>query len=137
MRRLIQQLVFLTCVLLPGMVGAQAIQNSATAEVNALGLDLTQATVMLNRTGAVNAALSTVTVDPPIVLADGVAFSTITVTLLDGNSLPLAGLPVSLASSRGALDIITQPLAPTDINGVTTGEIRSNNIGITQIIATE
>ena len=67
MRRLIQQLVFTICVLLPGMVGAQAIQNSATAEVNALGLDLSQATVTLNRTGAVSAALSTVTVDPPIV----------------------------------------------------------------------
>ena len=119
------------------MVGAQAIQNSGTAEVNALGLDLSQATVTLNRTGAVNAALSTVTVDPPIVLADGIVFSTITVTLLDSNGMPLAGLPVSLASSRGALDVITQPLAPTDLNGVTTGEIRSTNIGIAQIIATE
>ena len=137
MRRLIQQTIFLVCVLLPSMVGAQAIQNSATAEVNALGLDLSQATVTLNRTGAASATLSTVTVDPPVVLADGVAFSTITVTLLDSNSMPLAGLTVSLASSRGALDILTQPLTPTDINGVTTGEIRSSNIGVTQIIATE
>ena len=137
MRRLIQQVIFLVCVLLPGMVDAQAIQNSGTAEVNALVLDLSQATVTLNRTGAVDAALSTVTVDPPVVLADGVAFSTITVTLLDSNSMPLIGLDVSLASTRGALDTITQPLAPTDINGVTTGQIRSTTIGITQIIATE
>ena len=77
------------------------------------------------------------TVDPPIVLADGVAFSTITVTLRDGLNQPLVGRVVSLASSRGALDVVTQPLNPTDVNGVTTGEIRSLMNGPAQILATD
>jgi len=125
------------CMLLPGVALAQAIQNSATAGLNTLSLDLSQATVTLNRAGTVDSNNSSVTVDSPIVVADGNAFSTITVTLRDGNNLPLAGRVVSLASSRGALDTLTQPINPTDINGVTTGEIRSSLNGIAQILATD
>jgi len=125
------------CVLLPAMAGAQVLQNSGTGELNALPLDLTGATVTLNRLPAVDAANSTVTVDPPVVAADGVAFSTVTVTMRDVNNQPLAGRTVSLASSRGILDTLTQPLNPTDVNGATTGEIRSVNPGLTQVLATD
>ncbi|MEE9212753.1 MAG: invasin domain 3-containing protein, partial [Phycisphaeraceae bacterium] len=123
-------------LVLPGIAAAQTtIQNSATGELNTLGLDLSQATVTLNRFTLVNQFNSTVTVDPPIVVANGLDFSTITVTLRDNNNLPVAGRVVSVASSRGAQDIVTQPLNPTDVNGVTTGEIRSTLIGFATITA--
>jgi uncharacterized repeat protein (TIGR01451 family) len=72
-----------------------------------------------------------------VVAADGIEFSTITVTIRDINNQPLAGRTISLASSRGILDMLTQPLNPTDVNGVTTGEIRSINPGITQVLTTD
>ena len=137
MRRLIQQFIFLLCVLLPGIVSAQIIQNSGTGELNGISLDLSQATVTLNRVSLVDATNSTVTVDPPVVVANGIAFSTITVTLLDINGLPIAGRVVALASSRGATDLVTQPANPTDVNGVTTGEIRSTMNGVAQVLATD
>jgi len=125
------------CMLLPGLAFAQLLQNSASGEVIALSLDLSQATVTLNRTtGLVDPNNSPVTVDPPVVVADGIAFSTVTVTLRDSNNLPLAGRVVTLASSRGALDMVSQPLNPTDANGVTTGEIRSTLAGTAQVMAT-
>ncbi|MEE9212542.1 MAG: invasin domain 3-containing protein, partial [Phycisphaeraceae bacterium] len=140
MDRLIRQLIFVVSLvlLLPGMANAQLIQNTASGELNSLSLDLSQATITLNRTaGLVDPSNSTVTVNPPVVVADGTAFSTITVTLRDSNNLPLSGRLVSLASSRGALDVVTQPLNPTDVNGVTTGEIRSILNGIAIISATD
>ncbi len=139
MGRLIRHLILITglWILLPAMAFAQVIQNSATGELNALSLDLSQATITLNRSVLVDPGNSTVTVDPPIVTADGVAFSTITVTLRDGLNQPLVGRVVSLASSRGVLDVVTQPLNPTDVNGVTTGEIRSTLNGPALILATD
>lgn len=130
-------LIFGLCMLLPGMSFAQAVQNSATGELNTLSLDLSQASVTLNRVSLVDPNNSTVTVDPPVVVADGIAFSTITVTMRDAANQPVAGRTVSLASNRGALDMVTQPLAPTDMNGVTTGEIRSALNGIAIIMATD
>ena len=140
MRCLIRQFVFCATVLLtlPGVTAAQVIQNTASGELNTLSLDLSQATVTLNRAPRIaDSGNSTVTVNPPIVAADGIGFSTITVTLRDGANLPLAGRVVTLASSRGPLDVVTQPLNPTDINGVTTGEIRSVTLGATQVLATD
>ena len=104
---------------------------------NTLSLDLSQASITLNRDTLVNPIHSTVTVNPPVVVANGVDFSTITVTLRDSNNLPVAGRVVSVGSSRGAQDILTQPLNPTDVNGVTTGEIRSSVSGATIISATD
>jgi uncharacterized repeat protein (TIGR01451 family) len=123
--------------LLPGIVVAQALQNSATGEFNSLSLDLSQATITLNRANLVDPNNSTVTVDPPVVTADGIAFSTITVTIRDGDDQPIAGQMVSIVSSRGALDVVTQPVNPTDINGVTTGAIRSTLNGPAQVLATD
>ena len=143
MGRLIRQIISASrlavgvCMLLPGLALAQLLQNSASGELNALSLDLSQATVTLNRTtGLVDPNNSPVTVDPPVVVGDGIAFSTVTVTLRDSINLPIAGQVVTLASSRGALDVITQPLNPTDANGVTTGEIRSTLTGTAQVLAT-
>ena len=139
MGRLIRQ-IFLTtvsCLLLPALSGAQTLQNSGSGELNTFGLDLTQATVTLNRLPLIDAVNSSVTVDPPVVAADGIAFSTITVTMRDGNNQPVAGRTVSLVSSRGAMDVVTQPSTPTDVNGITTGEIRSANSGLAQVLATD
>ncbi len=139
MHRLIRQLILAAglILLLPGMAAAQVIQNTATGELNTLSLDLSQASITLNRNSLVDPDNSTITVNPPIVVANGVGFSTITVTLRDSNNLPVAGRVVSVASSRGAQDIVTQPLNPTDVNGVTTGEIRSGFSGATIISATD
>ena len=139
MGRLIRQISFAAAfgLLLPVSSGAQTLQNSGSGELNMLGLDLTQATVTLNRLPMVDAANSSVTVDPPVVAADGIAFSTITVTLRNGSNQPLAGRTVTLASSRGVLDVIVQPLKPTDVSGVTTAEMRSVNSGLTQVLATD
>ncbi len=139
MGRLIRQ-IFLTtayCLLLPALSGAQTLQNSGSGELNSFSLDLTQATVTLNRLPLIDAANSSVNVDPPVVAADGIAFSTITVTMRDGNNQPVAGRTVSVASSRGALDVVIQPLNPTDVNGQTTAEIRSVNSGMTQVLVTD
>jgi uncharacterized repeat protein (TIGR01451 family) len=139
MARLIRQIFLFaaSCIALHATAGAQTLQNSATGELNGFSLDPAQATVSLNRLPLVDAANSNVTVDPPVVAADGIAYSTITVTMRNASNQPLAGRTVSLASSRGALDVITQPLNPTDANGVTTGEIRSVNAGLAQILATD
>jgi uncharacterized repeat protein (TIGR01451 family) len=139
MGRLIRQifLIAVSCLALPALAGAQTLQNTASGELNTFSLDLTQATITLNRLPLVDAANSSVVVDPPVVAADGIAYSTITVTMRDVNDQPLAGRLVSLASSRGALDIVTQPLNPTNANGVTTGEIRSATAGISQVLATD
>ena len=88
MGRLIRQ-IFLTtasCLLLPALSGAQTLQNSGSGELNTFSLDLTQATVTLNRLPLVDIVNSSVSVDPPVVAADGIAFSTITVTMRDGNN---------------------------------------------------
>ena len=138
MGRLLHKLILSAglLLLLPGMAAAQqAIENSATGELNSLSLDLSQATITLNRSTLVSPINSTVTVNPPVVTSNGVDFSTITVTLRDSNNLPVAGRAVSVASSRGAQDIVTQPLNPTDVNGVTTGEIRSTLNGVAIVSA--
>ncbi len=101
MGRLIRQISLSAafCLALPALSGAQALQNSASGELNTFSLDLTQATITLNRLPLIDAVNSSVTVDPPVVAADGIAFSTITVTLRDGNNQPVAGRTVSVASS--------------------------------------
>ena len=140
MGRLLHKLILAAglLLLLPGMAAAQQpIQNSATGELYGLNLDLSQATITLNRDTLVNPFNSTVTVNPPVVAANGFDFSTITITLRDNNNAPVAGRVVSVASSRGAQDILTQPLNPTDVNGVTTGEIRSTLAGISTVSATD
>ncbi|HSG06220.1 MAG TPA: invasin domain 3-containing protein, partial [Nitrospiria bacterium] len=92
-------------------------------------------TLTVNVTAAIDPLLSTVTVDPPIVVADGVSLSTITVTLIDTLGNPVTGKTITLASSRGATDILTQPAGPTDANGQAFGTIQSTTIGEATISA--
>jgi len=67
MGRLIRQIISAgrlavgVCMLLPGLALAQLLQNSASSELNTLSLDLSQATVTLNRLNTVDPNNSTVT----------------------------------------------------------------------------
>ncbi|MDH3589941.1 MAG: Ig-like domain-containing protein, partial [Gammaproteobacteria bacterium] len=85
----------------------------------------------------VDGANSEVLVDPPLVIADGVATGTITVRLRDAGDLPLAGRTVSLVSSRGAPDAITPVSGVTDADGNFTAAISSTMPGPATIIATD
>ncbi len=78
---------------------------------------------------------ATVTVDPPSVVADGVAVSRVTTRLLDNSGRPVPDKTIVLSSDRGSLDDITQPSAPTDAAGVATGTIRSLAPGASQLTA--
>ena len=80
---------------------------------------------------------STVTVDPQIVIADGSASSTITVTLRDANNQPVPAKSVTLSSSRAGVDTLIQPPAVTDAGGITQGAIRSATVGVATITATD
>ncbi len=80
---------------------------------------------------------STVTVNPKIVIADGNASSTITVTLRDTSNQPLPAKRVSLLSSRAGMDTVVQPPVSTNAMGITRGEIRSTVIGVATITATD
>lgn len=80
---------------------------------------------------------STVVVNPPVVFADGAAAGTVTVTLRNSTDQPLAGKTVTLSSDRGSADIVTQPIAPTNSEGMTTGEVRSAVPGLARIFAAD
>ncbi len=80
---------------------------------------------------------STVVVTPAVVLADGLAAGAVTVTLRNNMDQPLAGKTVTLSSARGDADILTQPIAPTNSEGVTTGEVRSTVPGLAPIFAAD
>ncbi|MEI7902936.1 MAG: glycosyl hydrolase, partial [bacterium] len=77
----------------------------------------------------VSAAKSTVTASPAVVLADGVATSTVTVTLKSANSKPIAGKTVALVSSRGAADTIAAASGASGKKGEVTFTVKSKTAG--------
>ncbi len=78
---------------------------------------------------AVSASASTVVSSPTSVLADGVAASTLTATLLDADGNPIAGKDVTISSSRGTSDAISAASGPSDASGVVTFTVRSSTTG--------
>src|SRR5204862_403935 len=72
----------------------------------------------------VSVSTSTVARGTNNVTADGSATSTITITVKDANSNPLAGQTVSI-TSNGTNNTLTQPGSTTDVNGQTTATIAS------------
>ena len=94
---------------------------------------------------------SIVTVDPLIVIADGISSSTITTTLKDVDGNPVSARGVILSSDRNggamssaakaavsmAMDQFEQPSDPTDSAGMTTGTVSSTYVGVATVIATE
>lgn len=131
--------IILSAALVACLAGpSYAIENTASGSVGASILDTGSSTVVLNLVGeAVDPALSRVTVDPNNVTADGTSLSTITVVLRDADSQPVPGRTVILSSDRGGLDVIAQPLSPSDETGTVTGTIRSGTVGVSTITATE
>ena len=69
---------------------------------------------------------STVSVAPGVLPADGVTTATITVTMRDDTGNPLPGRTVAL-QAPGTAVTVTQPLAPTDARGQTTGLLRATH----------
>ena len=93
--------------------------------------------------GPVSASASTAVANPTTVAADGSTPSTITITAMDAYGHPLAGQTVTLAVT-GSGNTLTQPGSTTDVNGQTTGTLKSTvaetktitvTIGATQINA--
>ena len=117
--------------------GAIAAQAVVAGNADGDGADANSITVTVQLPTVTNATNSTVTASPAVVSADGISTSTITVTLLDASNQPVVGKTVTLASSRGATDTITQPAAVSDANGVATGTISSNTVGLATITATD
>jgi fibronectin type 3 domain-containing protein len=85
----------------------------------------------------VSATASTVAGQPTTVAADGVATSTITVTLRDLELHGVEGKAVSLSSSRGATDSLSPSSSTTDEQGVATFTIRSSTAGTSVVTATD
>lgn len=86
-----------------------------------------------------NATNSTVTAAPTSVFADGVATSTITVTLLDNNNQPVPNKIVSL-SANGGSSVISAPSGPSNSSGVvsfTVTDIHAETVLYTAVDATD
>ena len=97
---------------------------------------LTQTATVTFTAGAVSAGTSTVVAAPATVPADGTAASTVTVTLLDSNSNPLADKTVSLVSSRLTDDTISAASGVSSAAGVVTFTVKSSTPGDSVLTAT-
>ena len=95
------------------------------------------ATVTFTAIPPPDAGTSTVSASPSSLRADGVNTSTITVTLLNSSSNPVAGKTVSLASSRGATDTISAPSGVSSAAGVVTFTVKSSTVGTPVFTATD
>lgn len=84
-----------------------------------------------------SAAASTVVADPTSVLADGTTLSTITVTLKDGSNNAVTNKTVTLVSSRGATDTISDASGASDASGVVTFTVKSSTAGAPVFTATD
>jgi hypothetical protein len=93
--------------------------------------------VVLAVAAAADAATSTVDSSPATVANDGVSTSTITVTLNDADSSPVAGKTVTLASDRGGLDTISAASGPSNASGVVTFAVSSTTAGSPVFTATD
>ena len=85
---------------------------------------------------AVDNGKSTVVASAPFVWADGVATSTITVTLKNGGNAPVPGMTVTLASSRPSDDTVSAASGLSDGNGVVTFTVKSSVVGDSEYTAT-
>jgi hypothetical protein len=122
--------------MLPEVDDLTAITGGSTQNTGSTGSDVADAiAAALAQIRPVSAMLSTVSVEPNTVSADGSTTATVTVTILDTAGNPVAGKTVILTSDRGGSDIIVQPSLPTDVNGQTTGSISSLQSGTATLTA--
>lgn len=114
-----------------------AVSIVAVPEGNADGDGADNNSQQVTVIGPVDPNLSSVIASPNIVIADGVAFTTVTVTLRDPLNNPVAGKTVSIATDRGVFDTITQPVGPTGADGAAVGMISSSTLGVSTITVTD
>ncbi len=84
----------------------------------------------------VNAGSSTVVANPTSVAANGIAFSTVTVTLFDQVGVPMQGVNVSLAGDGNAATDIGPASGPSNSNGEVTFAVRRTAAGAVTFFAT-
>ena len=115
-----------------GVVMSPGTYTSSSGFVTGTG-----SVVVPGATTPADAGLSTVSASPSPVQADGVATSTITVTLLDATGTPVTGKVVSLVSSRGATETISAPSGTSNLSGVVTFTVKSSTPGSPVFTATD
>ena len=81
-------------------------------------------------------SLSTVSASPPVVLADGQAYSVVSVGLVNMHNDPVPGVQVQLASNRATgQDMISNPSGVSTSQGVVTFNARSEVVGTARYTA--
>jgi uncharacterized repeat protein (TIGR02543 family) len=129
-----------TSAFVAGMwTGNVTISTAGTQAITATGSAKTgTSTTFVVTAGPVSATGSTVTASPASVVADGIATSTITVTLKDQNGNPVAGKTVTLAKTSGpGTPTISAASGPSDFEGVATFTVRSIAAGVDVFTATD
>src|SRR5439155_1363150 len=116
-----------------GALGS-TVAETKTVSARANGALLTQTAVVTVTPGPASAATSTVAAWPDSI-PGGSSVSKITVTAKDANGAPLRGVTVVLAAT-GTGNTVTQPVGPTDANGVATGTLSSTVAGTKTVSAT-
>jgi len=102
---------------------SSTVAGTKTVSATASGTLLSQTAAVTVTAGPVSAAQSTVAASPSSFVA-GSGSSTITVTAQDGFGNRVSGATVVLAAT-GNGNTLTQPVGPTDANGVATGTLSS------------
>ncbi len=100
---------------------------SAT-DVNS-ALNLSQMATITFASGGPSGIKSSLTKNKTSVLADGVSFVTLTATIKDSSSNPLAGRIISISSNRNSQDIISPAQVTTDAFGRAVFTARSTKSG--------
>lgn len=106
----------------PGTNTVEATINSLRESVSVQGREV-----------VVDVDRSSVTVDPPALLADGTATTSITITLREADGDPIEGLSAILVSASGTGNTLTQPTQPTDENGQTAATLASTKAEVKAI----
>lgn len=79
---------------------------------------------------------STISAVPAFVMSDGVQFSTITVTLLDGLGSPIVGNNVTLSQGSGG-SVISPPSGPSNALGQVTFTVTNTSVEVVTYTATD
>lgn len=85
--------------------------------------------------GPISPTVSTLSASPNTTVANGSSAANITVTLKTMNGAPVAGIQVTLFSSRGPLDTITPNPIVSAANGAAVFSVRSGTLGNAQLTA--
>ena len=101
------------------------------------GVTVTQTAAVAFIPGAVSDLQSSVGAAPASVVADGVATSTVTVTLRDAFGNPVPGKAVTLSSSRGAADTISAASGASNPAGVVSFTVRTVTAGAATFVAVD